>query len=116
MAKRMRAKYAGGCVLTGRGFGPGDLIDYLGKGRGAVLIAYPDEHGRLPDGLDHGHKTREQSKLDAERQALPWGASWGALARDSGTVSDVITMGGKEYYRNKGGRCEDAPCCGCCTI
>jgi len=88
MAKRMRAKYAGGCVLTGRGFGPGDLIDYLGKGRGAVLVAYQDEHGRLPDGL----------------------------ARDSGTVSEVITMGGKEYYRNKGGRCEDAPCCGCCTI
>ena len=88
MAKRMRAKYAGGCVLTGRGFGPGDLIDYLGKGRGAVLVAYQDEHGRLP----------------------------ADLARDSGTVSEVITMGGKEYYRNKGGRCEDAPCCGCCTI
>jgi len=22
---------------------------------------------------------------------------------------------GKEYYRNKRGRCEDAPCCGCCN-
>ena len=31
-------------------------------------------------------------------------------------VSDVIGIGGKEFYRNKGGRCEDAPCCGCCTI
>lgn len=31
-------------------------------------------------------------------------------------VSDVFNLGGKEYYRNKAGRCEDAPCCGCCTI
>jgi hypothetical protein len=23
--------------------------------------------------------------------------------------------GGREYYRNKAGRCEDAPCCGCCN-
>jgi hypothetical protein len=22
---------------------------------------------------------------------------------------------GAEYYRNKQGRCEDAPCCGCCS-
>lgn len=31
-------------------------------------------------------------------------------------VSDVLTIGGSEYYRNKAGRCIDAPCCGCCTI
>ena len=32
-------------------------------------------------------------------------------------VSDVIDFGnGQRYYRNKNGRCEDAPCCGCCTI
>jgi hypothetical protein len=24
--------------------------------------------------------------------------------------------GGGEAYRNKAGRCEDAPCCGCCTF
>ena len=23
---------------------------------------------------------------------------------------------GKEFIRNSAGRCEDAPCCGCCTI
>jgi hypothetical protein len=22
---------------------------------------------------------------------------------------------GREFYRNKRGRCEDAPCCGCCN-
>lgn len=31
-------------------------------------------------------------------------------------VSDVLNIGGREYYRNKQGRCEDAPCCGCCTF
>jgi hypothetical protein len=31
-------------------------------------------------------------------------------------VSDVISFGDNTFYRNKNGRCEDAPCCGCCTI
>ena len=31
-------------------------------------------------------------------------------------VSDVIQFGDKTFYRNRLGRCEDAPCCGCCTI
>ena len=32
------------------------------------------------------------------------------------TVSDEFVIGGRAYYRNRNGRCEDAPCCGCCTI
>ena len=31
-------------------------------------------------------------------------------------VSDEIRIGDQTYYRNKRGTCEDAPCCGCCTI
>lgn len=35
-------------------------------------------------------------------------------------TSDVFVFGGEDgsraFYRNKNGRCEDAPCCGCCTI
>lgn len=31
-------------------------------------------------------------------------------------VSDVIRTSGGTFYRNRNGRCEDAPCCGCCTI
>jgi hypothetical protein len=30
-------------------------------------------------------------------------------------VSDVWRTGGREMYRNRAGRCEDAPCCGCCN-
>lgn len=37
-----------------------------------------------------------------------------------GGVSDVFVFSGEDgsraFYRNKAGRCEDAPCCGCCTI
>jgi len=38
--------------------------------------------------------------------------------RKSGESKEVSTyiIGGKEYTRNAKGRCEDAPCCGCCTI
>jgi hypothetical protein len=31
-------------------------------------------------------------------------------------VSDTYTFGDRTFYRNVNGRCEDAPCCGCCTI
>jgi hypothetical protein len=31
-------------------------------------------------------------------------------------TSDVIAFGDRVFYRNRNGRCEDAPCCGCCTI
>ena len=35
-------------------------------------------------------------------------------------VSDTIVFfgdrGAREFFRNRAGRCEDAPCCGCCTI
>ena len=28
----------------------------------------------------------------------------------------TFNIGGRAYTRNSAGRCEDAPCCGCCTI
>lgn len=31
-------------------------------------------------------------------------------------ISNVIRTSGGVFYRNKKGTCEDAPCCGCCTI
>jgi hypothetical protein len=30
--------------------------------------------------------------------------------------SDLFVIGDSEFIRNARGRCEDAPCCGCCTI
>lgn len=34
----------------------------------------------------------------------------------SDNVSDTVQFGDRTFYRNRAGRCEDAPCCGCCTI
>lgn len=36
--------------------------------------------------------------------------------RDGGAVIEVHFNSGHSYTRNARGRCEDAPCCGCCTI
>ena len=36
--------------------------------------------------------------------------------RDSQRSHSVRFGDGKEYIQNVNGRCEDAPCCGCCTI
>lgn len=30
--------------------------------------------------------------------------------------SHFFRVGRTELYRNKAGRCEDAPCCGCCNV
>jgi hypothetical protein len=38
------------------------------------------------------------------------------LACEGNGKVDVYSIGGKIYYRNSRGRCEDAPCCGCCNI
>ena len=39
-----------------------------------------------------------------------------ACAAGAPAVDTVRFNSGRSYYRNRGGRCEDAPCCGCCTI
>ena len=37
-------------------------------------------------------------------------------AGSDNVTSDTIQFGDRTFYRNRAGRCEDAPCCGCCTI
>lgn len=36
-------------------------------------------------------------------------------SRDRSGAYEVRTSGGT-FYQNRRGRCEDAPCCGCCTF
>ena len=38
------------------------------------------------------------------------------LQPDSDTITFFGEHGASTFYRNKRGRCIDAPCCGCCTI
>lgn len=87
----MTARYAGTCAATGRRFKPGARIDYDRSTKTSKLV---DDTGD-----DTGDSTYMASRT-----------------RSSGYVSSVFRTSEGEYYRNKAGRCEDAPCCGCCTI
>jgi hypothetical protein len=91
MIKTMNARYAGRDAITGASIRPGDQIQY----DTATKRAWLSEPGDLGDLGDE--------QQDVSRYNPAW-------------VSHVWTSGGREYYRNKAGRCEDAPCCGCCTI
>ena len=86
MRKTMLAKYRGRCALSGAPIYPGDQITYDTATKKAFLCEPGDCN---VTGAYLGQKKR---------------------------ISDVFSIGGHEYYRNKQGRCIDAPCCGCCTI
>ena len=91
MQKNMIAKYRGVCALSGVPINPGDSIVYDTVAKRAFL----SEPGDCEVSSDY---------LASRSRSKP------------GYRSDIFNIGGREYYRNKGGRCVDAPCCGCCTI
>jgi hypothetical protein len=92
MQKVMIAKYKGRCAVSGAVINPGDEITYDTASKKAWLVEPGD------------CKIETGSYLASRTRTKP------------GYVSDVFSMNGREFYRNKAGRCEDAPCCGCCTI
>jgi hypothetical protein len=54
-----------------------------------------------------------------ERAGRGWSVKHLACADRGEPAVDTFQFGGSDntvYIRNKKGRCEDAPCCGCCTI
>jgi hypothetical protein len=91
MIKTMNARYAGFDSRTGASIRPGDQIQYDTATRRAWLSEPGDLGDEQQDVIDHPSR---------------YNPTW---------VSHVWTSGGREYYRNKQGLCEDAPCCGCCT-
>ena len=100
--KTMTARYPGTCARTGARINPGDLIVFLGKGRAYLsdLIPAVDPDLSLARSIDPDAAAHAGRYL---RQSLERG------------VSHLWTSGGREFYRNRRGRCEDAPCCGCCN-
>lgn len=84
----MTAKYPGVCSISGARIRPGDRIEWNRKTRKTVLVVDDTET-----------VTRE------DRAVL------------TSPVSHVYRFAsGAVGYRNKLGLCEDAPCCGCCTV
>ena len=92
MARALSALYR--AARTGASIRPGDQIQYDTATKRAWL-AEPGDMADLGD--------EQQDVIDHPGRYNP---AW---------VSHVWNSGGREYYRNKQGRCEDAPCCGCCT-
>jgi hypothetical protein len=107
--RTITARYPGVCSRTGQAFAPGASIVMLGRGRYALADTPEpvDPDIALAESLDP-----ELAQSDPDAAAAAGRYLRQSLARG---VSDIWTSGGREYYRNRRGVCEDAPCCGCCN-
>jgi len=45
-----------------------------------------------------------------------WQVAHLACADEDAPAVTVVQTSGGTFYQNRRGRCEDAPCCGCCTF
>ena len=113
------ARYPGRCSVTGRPFAIGDTIRSAGRGRYALVsraAARPAADPVDPDAADIALAESVDPGIGADDPEAA--AAAGRYLRQSMArgVSDIWrTSTGREYYRNRAGRCEDAPCCGCCN-
>lgn len=93
MQKAMTAKFPGKCVISGARINKGDHIVFDTVTRKTWFSEPGDCQIASPESDYLALRTRTKPNY----------------------VSDVYSIGGREYYRNKRGLCIDAPCCGCCT-
>jgi hypothetical protein len=108
------ARFPGRCARTGAPIHPGDTVASIGRSRYALIQRAAADPADTVD-----PDAAYAAALDPDLAAADPGAAAAAgrylrqsMARG---VSDVWTSGGREYYRNRRGLCEDAPCCGCCN-
>ena len=109
--KTMQARFPGRCSRTGAPIRPGDTIVYVGKGRAYLsdLLPAVDPDLALAESIDP-----ELAQSDPEAAAAAGRYLRQSMAR---SISSLWRgADGREYYRNRAGRCEDAPCCGCCNV
>jgi hypothetical protein len=111
------ARFRGRCAVTGAPIAIGDAIRRVGRSRYALVsratravdpVEPIDADIALAESIDPGCSADDP---DAAAHA-------GAYLRRSMAhgVSDIWRGStGREYYRNRRGLCEDAPCCGCCN-
>lgn len=111
------ARFPGRCAVTGAPIAIGDAIRSVGRGRYALVsrasrpvdpVDPVDADIALAESIDPGC-----SAADPEAAAHAGAYLRRSMARG---VSDIWRgSNGREYYRNRRGLCEDAPCCGCCN-
>jgi len=72
----------------------------------AIRARVEEEIGDMPMGLNDDE--RDEWQAEADRLFFQF--------CDESSVSTVTRFpSGEEIYTNRRGRCEDAPCCGCCS-
>jgi hypothetical protein len=99
--KTMTAKYPGVCKRTGQPIHVGDTINYFGRGHAELVQASEDSPYREDDEYLDGEVSPAMLRHDR------------AMARQG--VSVIRFSSGEVMTQNSRGRCEDAPCCGCCS-
>ncbi len=97
--KKMESKYAGKCRACGVRFPAGTLIEYDRRGA----------RGRKAQHLDC------ENPQNGAADAIEDYGDYGSAAWNNRPTVEIRTSGGT-FYQRAGGRCEDAPCCGCCTF
>jgi hypothetical protein len=105
--KILTAIYAGTCARTGLPIRPGDTIRSVGRGQYALVDPPVDPDLAAAASVDPDLAAADPDSAAAAGRYLRHTMSRG--------VSHIWNSGGREYYRNKSGLCEDAPCCGCCN-
>ena len=96
----MTAKYPGKCCTCGERIAPGQTINFYGRGTAEHLDC--DEPDAWPD--EDESAGLEPGTLANDRRLAKRG------------LSVVRFSSGHVQTRNSRGLCEDAPCCGCCTV
>jgi hypothetical protein len=107
------ARYPDRCAVTGQPFAAGDVIRSAGRGRYALVSRALTTESVDPDSALAGAIDPELAQSDPDAAASAGRYLRQSIARG---VSDIWrTPSGREFYRNRRGLCEDAPCCGCCN-
>jgi len=97
--KTMTAKYPGRCFECEQAIKPGDRINYYGRHH----VAHAACEAEADQGGEDERAGLEPGTLANDRRLAKRGLS---VARFSS---------GAVMTQNSRGRCEDAPCCGCCS-
>lgn len=106
--KTMVSKFNGTCRDCGGHIASGTKIVYHGKGAGISCMACSLE----------SDEPAESADTEAEAESA-FGLEPGTLASDRRLARRGLTVvrfsSGESMTQNSRGRCEDAPCCGCCS-
>lgn len=87
---QMTARFASTCAATGAQINPGDTIDWDKAAKKATLVS-------------RGTGQPAQAAPQGRTMRARYGSHYARFSS------------GAEVFTNKRGRCEDAPCCGCCS-